>query len=160
MEEEDVIAAGIKQVLKKGGDINKAVNSFLNAGYPRDLVERAARKATGQSVQMPIKQIPMQQRQMQPTMQQRIPVKQQGIRQMPQGAKYPLPSRQLPYQRPELRQPIHKMPEFKEYHFKPLKKEFHAEKPRNMILEWTTAIIIILFTLVLNGFLIWKFMLG
>ncbi|MBU2496721.1 MAG: hypothetical protein KJ767_01535 [Nanoarchaeota archaeon] len=173
MEEEEAIAAGIKQALKKGDDINKAIRSFLNAGYPRELVERAARKATGSNVNMPTeqeRQQPIQRSQQQPSRQQ--PSRQapgqptyqqprQMTTQQPTQRQYPMPSRQMPYQRPELRQPIHRMPDYKDYNFKPLKKEFAAEKTsKSNFLEWTIAIIVIILTLLLNGFLIWKFMLG
>ena len=41
--DEEIIAAGINQAMKRGETLNKAIQTFINAGYPREAVDRAVK---------------------------------------------------------------------------------------------------------------------
>ena len=41
--EEEIIAAGIHQALKRGEPLNRAIQSFINAGYSREAVDKAVK---------------------------------------------------------------------------------------------------------------------
>ena len=45
MRDEEMIASGILQAMRKGEPIRKVMQTFINAGYSRDVVESAAKLA-------------------------------------------------------------------------------------------------------------------
>ena len=134
MQEEEAIAAGIKQAVRRGESLEKAKQTFLNAGYSKELVERAARVASGEKPSLASV----------PTRTPRTPAHTSGS---VQPSVSPAPHSKLSPQ------------PFRE--FKPLAKPIYEyRKPkRTGIITWIIAILIIILAFLVNGFLIWKFIL-
>lgn len=44
MEEEEIVLSGLQQAMKRGESLSKAMQTFINAGYKKSSVERAAKR--------------------------------------------------------------------------------------------------------------------
>ncbi len=131
MEDIDIIASGILQAVQRGETKSKATQTFLNAGYSRDLVARAAKKVESMG---------------------------QGVASVPS---YPVvPSKQRPRQQPTSMP----MPTSRRVALRGPAGQggiFPAKKPRGgSMLTWIVIFAVVIVTIFVNGFLIWKFVLG
>jgi len=143
MEESDIIASGILQAMKRGEHKSKAMQTFLNAGYSREIVEKAVVKAEtlnrdGFSVAISSPK-PVQN------------VQQRGVqtRSIWKPKIHQPPKRNIGF-RPRPPQQVNR-----EEHL------FQAERPKNKkVLTWIITILIIILTLGVNGYLIWKYTLS
>lgn len=157
MEEEEIIITGIQHALRRGETLERAMQSFLNAGYPSALVRSAARKA----------QASMQQVRLRPRPVAAAPARRVKPVQTPRTARAaPVTAteyqpQQPPVQPRPVRQPAQKpmqqqQPEQQQYQpIEPIRR-----RPRSSATTWITVIAIAIVTLLVNGFLLWKYILS
>lgn len=151
MEEIDAIASGILQAVKRGESLEKAVQTFINAGYPKSSVGQATKKA----------QEALNQKKFILTT---SAVKEQGEQDQKQDKEQirkEKPRLQKPKQR-QIEKPVTEGPEEppEETIGQQRQKIQKKEKSTKKILAWITGIVIIAVTLLINGFLIWKYLLS
>ena len=130
--EEEIIAAGIHQALKRGEPLNRAIQSFINAGYSREAVDKAVKLVNSSqdlSLYTPL-----------------IPAARPGMKLQPD-----LPPGFAPASQPQRQGPgmQGQMP-----------NQSIKRKRKGHLGLWLLVIVIILATVAVNAFLVWKFLLG
>lgn len=152
MEEEEIIIAGIQHALKRGESLEKAKQTFLNAGYPQELVERAAGKVMS-GIQPQIRPHAY------------APTSAPAYRAQPEVQPRVLPKQEQPTQRKEIPEtrPMQMQPRIQQRQLQqpqqPTYPAYTRRRPSHAT-TWIIAILIILLTLLINGFLIWKYVLS
>ncbi len=137
--DEEIIAAGIHQALKRGEPLNRAIQSFINAGYPREVVDKAVRLVNASqdsSLYTPL-----------------IPAARPGLplRPQPFTSSPALPS-STPFQAQQRSPQSQGQAQGQEQKVRK-RREGHFGL-------WLVVILIILATVAVNAFLVWKFLLG
>lgn len=141
--EEEIIAAGIHQALKRGEPLNRAIQSFINAGYSREAVDKAVKLVNSSqdlSLYTPL-----------------IPAARPGMKLQPD-----LPPGFVPASQPQ-RQGIQgtgRGAGSAERGQGQMQNQGIKKKRKSHLGLWLLVILIILITVAVNAFLVWKFLLN
>ena len=142
--EEEIIAAGINQALKRGESLQKAMQTFINAGYPREAVERAVKLVNSTQEQglynpiMPQTRPGMQVPSMQPT----------------QAPQRPLPGAMPKVNKQQTQQPLQMQGQDQGQN-----QQVRVKRGHGSFKLWLIVILVVIATVAINGFLLWKFIL-